>query len=550
MNKTSTLFFALLAACGSGDINLDREAQVAPLAQAASPAGADFTLVTTRFAAGRNVNFQVSQGKPNSMVKLSYGSHGLGAGPCPQVLHGECFGFVGPAQELMAEFETNHNGFANFDLTLPQGLEGEYLSVQAVIIDDDNKTAYLSNPISSMVAPMASAGGNASDNDMDGYSRMEGDCDDLNANFSPAAPDPVGDGFDTNCDTIDGEDGDFDGSASIASGGDDCDDTNEAISPLNAEICDGIDNSCDGAADMANGLPVCDIIEEFSTMAPVRPDVLFVVENTGSSAEAQGRLSAAASNFFNQLDANDIDAHVGVIASNAISPAFSGRLQESQGYRFVDLEDAGVSNATKWFEMVVGGLGTQGNNPGAGRRAVGQALNPPLIDTYNMGFLRAASDIHVVFVSDQDDSSAGVPSTSVFTDTLMNAKAPYAGKAHAIVGPPGGCSFATAGTEYLMVATDSGGTVGSVCKTEYDGFFDGFVADLAANTEPRTVFSFDPAIDSYSLSLYRVQPDGTRTQLDPADFEWDHPNRAAVLLDPASSGFGPDDVIQATYNLQ
>jgi len=63
------------------------------------------------------------------------------------------------------------------------------------------------------------------DNDNDGYSKDDGDCDDSDPNISPTAADIVGDGVDQNCDGVDGTDGDGDGEPSEASGGGDCDDT-------------------------------------------------------------------------------------------------------------------------------------------------------------------------------------------------------------------------------------------------------------------------------------------------------------------------------------
>ena len=112
------------------------------------------------------------------------------------------------------------------------------------------------------------------DLDGDGYSTCDGDCADGDASFSPGALDLVGDGVDNNCDGTDGVDADGDGWANVASGGDDCDDTDPSENQDDADgdgftTCDGdcddfyvdiypgafevdgdgIDNDCDGAVD-------------------------------------------------------------------------------------------------------------------------------------------------------------------------------------------------------------------------------------------------------------------------------------------------------------
>ncbi len=55
----------------------------------------------------------------------------------------------------------------------------------------------------------------------------------------PSGEDQVGDGIDQNCDGIDGVDADGDGFASVASGGDDCDDTNLAAFPGAVDFVQG-----------------------------------------------------------------------------------------------------------------------------------------------------------------------------------------------------------------------------------------------------------------------------------------------------------------------
>lgn len=85
------------------------------------------------------------------------------------------------------------------------------------------------------------------DDDFDGSSESEGDCDDANSNIYPAAQDTVGDTVDNNCDGVDGVDVDQDGRASVESGGNDCLDTDATAYPGADEVAyDGIDQNCNG----------------------------------------------------------------------------------------------------------------------------------------------------------------------------------------------------------------------------------------------------------------------------------------------------------------
>ncbi len=92
------------------------------------------------------------------------------------------------------------------------------------------------------------------DQDQDGYTPADGDCDDNDASYHPGADeDPgntgFGDGFDNDCDGIVDEGTnryDDDGDGFIELDGD-CDDTNPDIHPGMTETCgDGIDQDCDG----------------------------------------------------------------------------------------------------------------------------------------------------------------------------------------------------------------------------------------------------------------------------------------------------------------
>jgi hypothetical protein len=85
------------------------------------------------------------------------------------------------------------------------------------------------------------------DDDGDGFTEEEGDCQDDIPSVNPYATDLYGDGVDQNCDGTDGVDDDRDGWASELSGGTDCDDTDHAVNPEASEVPhDGTDQNCNG----------------------------------------------------------------------------------------------------------------------------------------------------------------------------------------------------------------------------------------------------------------------------------------------------------------
>ena len=87
------------------------------------------------------------------------------------------------------------------------------------------------------------------DNDLDGWTLCDGDCDDTEASTHPGATELCDDGIDSNCDglsTNESVDLDGDGYSSCAG---DCDDTTSQAYPGNTETCDFIDNDCDGWVD-------------------------------------------------------------------------------------------------------------------------------------------------------------------------------------------------------------------------------------------------------------------------------------------------------------
>ncbi len=102
---------------------------------------------------------------------------------------------------------------------------------------------------------------NNCDRDLDTYLAIGGacggsDCDDALAARHPNADDTVGDGIDENCDGADGVDADGDGRASIASGGNDCNDADPAVPNCAGKTCDQ-DTGCGTLCGCTDGL-VCE----------------------------------------------------------------------------------------------------------------------------------------------------------------------------------------------------------------------------------------------------------------------------------------------------
>ncbi len=95
------------------------------------------------------------------------------------------------------------------------------------------------------------------DQDGDGYTPNQGDCNDANPNVHPGTPEVCGNGLDDNCNGLVDEgctvpvDADGDGYTTAT----DCDDSNAAVYPGAPEMCDGLDNDCDGQVD--EGCPAC-----------------------------------------------------------------------------------------------------------------------------------------------------------------------------------------------------------------------------------------------------------------------------------------------------
>jgi MYXO-CTERM domain-containing protein len=150
---------------------------------------------------------------------------------------------------------------------------GESITSLATDCDDDDIDTYLGaletcDAVDNDCDGTVDEGTSLYDDDGDGYSEDEGDCDDANNTTYPSECESswTPNGVDDDCDGEVDEDLDEDGdgfrpcSTSNVHGYDsaslDCDDGNPGVYLYAREICDGFDNNCDGEID--EGLTYCD----------------------------------------------------------------------------------------------------------------------------------------------------------------------------------------------------------------------------------------------------------------------------------------------------
>lgn len=137
------------------------------------------------------------------------------------------------------------------------------------------------------------------DNDGDGISPYQGDCDDDDPNVFPDAPETPYDGVDQNCDGSDLTDLDGDGfdgaNPDTDPAPDDCDDEDSSVNPDAEEVCDGIDNNCDQAVD--EGLLIRSYTDQDS-------------DGYGDPSGLQVTCTLPAGNVSNASDCNDQNGNI------------------------------------------------------------------------------------------------------------------------------------------------------------------------------------------------------------------------------------------------
>lgn len=228
--------------------------------------------------------------------------------------------------------------------------------------------------------------------------------------------------------------------------------------------------------------------ETFLQRATRRTDLLFVIDNSGSLSEEQAQLGAGLPALLRGLASGgpEVDFHLGV-TTTGLAPAGDcpggasggedGRLFPVDGSHPRILGPGTPDLDAAWAHLTTVGICASQE---FGLEAARRALSSPVIDRAddprhpepadgNLGLLREDALLTVVFVSDEDDQSAGT--TLEYAEFLRGAKGDWGADrvvASAIVGDRSiGCATAEAGTRYLEVVDRTAGVAASFCAADW-----------------------------------------------------------------------------------
>jgi hypothetical protein len=267
-----------------------------------------------------------------------------------------------------------------------------------------------------------------------------------------------------------------------------------------------------------------DVVDTF-VQAPDPPvDVLWVVDNSCSMEEEQSAIAANFPAFSAWFAGSELDYHIGVVSTDMVDPGHSGRLQEAQGYRWIDA-------ATPFADSVFDGmarLGTSGDSAEKGRAAAYTAIEIKK-ESDNAGFVRDDARLAIIVLSDEVDHSGDTPiGLDEWIAYLEDVKGtPSRVGVHSIVGPPGGCGVeAEEGSGYIEVTEAFDGVLVPICTEDWVSVLDE-IGQTVASPVQEFFLTRLPVVGSIAVG---AELDGAFRVFDPLS-EWTYDaSRNSVAL--------------------
>ncbi len=276
-------------------------------------------------------------------------------------------------------------------------------------------------------------------------------------------------------------------------------------------------------------------VDTYRQVTKPQVDVLWVVDNSSSMGTEQDAITQNFPVFMEFFLGSSLDYHIGVISTDMLDPAQSGRLIEASGVRWID---EATPNPTDTFASMAG-LGTGGSHSEEGILATYAAFE--LEQSWNDGFFREGSALQIIVVSDEQDQSPDQPVTNdEFIAYLAGLRAdPEMITFSSIVSPLAPefpCDGAsTSGSRYLRVTDAIGGVKWSVCDHDWVQVLE--LLGLQSVGLKREYFLSERPVDG-TVEVAVVDAAGTEfefAEVDPVagtgDWVWSDPRNSVTFLD-------------------
>lgn len=288
-------------------------------------------------------------------------------------------------------------------------------------------------------------------------------------------------------------------------------------------------------------------VETRLTTAPTAIDLLFIVDSSCSMAEEQLKLRQAAPLTWDDARNFPLRLRIGVI-DGAPEGDETGTLREVDGHRWVT---PSLPHGADILDELLD-LGSDGNWDESPLDAALAALTQPLTTGWNEGFRREGADLHLVFLTDENDYSTINPRAFIAALADLEPAAATA-KVWAISGGPAYCPTAEPAPRLLEVAEATSGGWWSSC----DPYGEELIAMIRDGMDlGPAVIPLADAPDLSTLEVHARTSGGELTGeldlvdvLDCADapcfgYSYD-PARIAVIIPEYVRG--PDTTLTVTY---
>lgn len=250
----------------------------------------------------------------------------------------------------------------------------------------------------------------------------------------------------------------------------------------------------------------------FTQLTDNKIDILWVVDDSGSMSEEQSLLGTNFNSFIMFADTLGVDYQIGVTTTE-VNDSVAGTLWACSGYnKIITNTDPNRSAAFDCAANVTNPPGGNSRpNPGgsdeqeAGLQAARKALDVPVVNNENAGFLRSDARLAVIIVSDEEDQSQGP--VNLYVDFFRNIKGfanPQLVSVSAIAGDvPGGCATAEEGQRYYQAVSQLNGQFESICTQSWSTMLQNIGLDVFTL---RTGWTLTRPADPASIT---VRVDGT-----------------------------------------